>query len=450
MTRSTRRGGVAGVRALAGGMAVVVAAVGAIVPVSAQSAGYAGPPVTLSYAHGFTGPDGPVMQSMVDAFNQSHPNITVEAQAVPWGDTFSTLAERVAAGQAPDLVAVTEDQIGYFMALGALQDLTDDAAGVGITDDQFFPGIISTVKWQDRLYGFPFSSAAAVMYYNKALMAAQGVTSVPETRDDFLAAAAACTTDTAGRHPGEDGFDPAAVDTWGTVVPLPWVGGTVAYGWLRGAGGDLVDADLNAAFDSPAGQEAAQFLLDLSAVHQVSPAAPTEEVEVGTFQSGKSCFDITGVWKLTDYSSSLGDDLGIAFPPALVGDPATWGAAVYMTLPKQADGYDANKRAAALEFASWIAGHDAVLMWTESGALPVRPDVASDPAYADNPMAPVAAKADRIFIPAGWPWVSAVRTAWDASLERIMQGAQSVEQSLADGVNEANSKIAEQRAALGL
>ena len=69
---------------------------------------------------------------------------------------------------------MTEDQIGYFMALGALQDLTDDAAGVGITDDQFFPGIISTVKWQVRLYGFPFSSAAAVMYYNKALMAAQG------------------------------------------------------------------------------------------------------------------------------------------------------------------------------------------------------------------------------------------------------------------------------------
>lgn len=450
MTRNIRRGGPARIGTLAGVAALVVAATSAIGPAAAQSPGYAGPPVTLSYAHGFTGPDGPVMQSLVDTFNQSHPNIAVEAQAAPWGDTFSTLAERVAAGQAPDLVAVTEDQIGYFMALGALQDLTDEAAGVGITDDQFFPGIVSTVKWQDRLYGFPFSSAALVMYYNKALMQEKGITAVPQTRDEFLTAATACTTDTAGRHPGEDGFDPTAVDTWGTIVPLPWVGGTVAYGWLRGAGGNLVDADFNAAFDSEAGQQAAQFLIDLSGVHQVSPPAPTEEVEVGTFQSGKSCFDLTGVWKLTDYSASLGTDLGVAFPPALVGDPATWGAAVYMTLPKQADGYDANKHAAALEFASWIAGHDAVLGWTKSGALPVRPDVANDPAYADNPMAPVAAKADRIFIPAGWPWVSTVRTAWDASLERIMQGAESVQQSLTEGVNDANSKIEEQRATLGL
>ena len=37
----------------------------------------------------------------------------------------------------------------------------------------------------------------------------------------------------------------------------------------------------------------------------------------------------------------------------------------------------------------------------ELGALPVRPDVASDPAYASNIMAPVAANLDKISIPAG-------------------------------------------------
>jgi multiple sugar transport system substrate-binding protein len=417
---------------------------------SAATTGYTGPKVTLTYAHGFTGPDGPIMQVLVNTFNQSHQNIAIEASAVPWGDTFSTLAERVAAGQAPDLVAVTEDQIGFFMANGALQDLTDDITSMGIKESEFFPNFVSVVKWKDRQYGLPFSSAAFVMYYNKKALAAAGVSGVPQTKDDFLAAAKACTTDAAGKHPGDAGFNAAKTARWGLVVPLPWVGGTLGYGLLRGAGGDFVDKDLNAAFNSTAGQQAAQLLLDFSKTYQVSPPAPTEEVEVGTFQSGKSCFDITGVWKLTDYRNSLKADLGVAFEPELTGKQAAWGAAVFMTLPKQAASYDPNKRAAALEFSRWMAGHDAVLSWTESGALPVRPDVASDPAYASNIMAPVAASLDKIFIPAGWPWVSTVRTSWDAALERVMQQKQPIEQSLNDGVKEANDNIQQQRAALGL
>jgi multiple sugar transport system substrate-binding protein len=417
---------------------------------SAAPAGYTGPKVTLTYAHGFTGPDGPIMQVLVNTFNQSHPNIAIEASAVPWGDTFSTLAERVAAGQAPDLVAVTEDQIGYFMASGALQDLTNDIPALGVKESEFFPNFVSVVKWKDHQYGLPFSSAAFVMYYNKKLLAAAGVSGVPQTRDDFLNAAKACTADAAGKHPGDAGFDAAGATTWGLVAPVPWVGGTFAYGLLRGAGGDFVDADLNAAFNSAAGQQTAQFMLDLSKTYQVSPAAPSEEVEVGNFQTAKSCFDVTGVWKLTDYRNALKDDLGVAFVPELLGKQAAWGAAVFMTLPKQADGYDANKRAAALEFSRWMAGHDAVLSWTESGALPVRPDVASDPAYANNIMAPVAASLDKIFIPAGWPWVSTVRTSWDAALEKVMQQKATVEQALNDGVKEANDNIVQQRATLGL
>jgi multiple sugar transport system substrate-binding protein len=417
---------------------------------SAATTGYTGPKVSLTYAHGFTGPDGPIMQVLVNTFNQSHPNIAIEASAIPWGDTFSTLAERVAASQAPDLVAVTEDQIGFFMANGALQDLTDDIASMGIKESEFFPNFVSVVKWKDRQYGLPFSSAAFVMYYNKKALAAAGVSGVPQTKDDFLAAAKACTTDAAGKHPGDAGFDAAKTATWGIVVPLPWVGGTLGYGLLRGAGGDFVDKDLNAAFNSTAGQQAAQLLLDFSKTYQVSPPAPTAEVEVGTFQSGKSCFDITGVWKLTDYRNSLHDDLGVAFQPELTGQQAAWGAAVFMTLPKQSASYDPNKRAAALEFSRWMAGHDAVLSWTESGALPVRPDVAADPAYANNIMAPVAANLDKIFIPAGWPWVGTVRTSWDAALERVMQQKQPIDQSLNDGVKEANDNIQQQRAALGL
>ena len=39
--------------------------------------------VSLTYLHGFTGPDRPVMEDLVRKFNASHPNIEVRAQAQP-------------------------------------------------------------------------------------------------------------------------------------------------------------------------------------------------------------------------------------------------------------------------------------------------------------------------------------------------------------------------------
>ena len=76
------------------------------------------------------------------------------------------------------------------------------------------------------------------MFYNKDLMAKNGITKVPKTRAEFLTAAQACTADTAGKKPGATGFDAAKLATNGMNVAVGQ-GNLMAYGILRGNGGDL-------------------------------------------------------------------------------------------------------------------------------------------------------------------------------------------------------------------
>ena len=52
---------------------------------------YQGPPVALQYWTGFTGGDGPVMQGMVGAFNDAHPNISVTMNVVRWEEDNGTV-----------------------------------------------------------------------------------------------------------------------------------------------------------------------------------------------------------------------------------------------------------------------------------------------------------------------------------------------------------------------
>jgi multiple sugar transport system substrate-binding protein len=53
---------------------------------SSSSSGSSGH-VTLTYWNGFTGPDEPAVKALVNKFNQTHKNITINMTIMPW-DVF--------------------------------------------------------------------------------------------------------------------------------------------------------------------------------------------------------------------------------------------------------------------------------------------------------------------------------------------------------------------------
>ncbi|MFZ2636382.1 MAG: ABC transporter substrate-binding protein [Rectinemataceae bacterium] len=425
---------------------VVLFAVFAMVAVAGLSA----QTVEISYLHGFTGPDRPYMENLIQKFNETHANIVVKPQSQPWGTTWQQLAPLVASGKAPDIVVINEDQVTGFAARGALTELTtSELKTVKIDKAKFYGPLWATADYEGKSYGVPIHSVALAMYYNKDLLKKAGISTVPKTRDDFLKAAIACTVDKNGKHPNESGFDAANVVTWGTGVVNGWMGGTIAYGVLRQNGVDLVDKNLNAAFNDADSVEAIQFLVDLVYRYRVAAPNGTEGSEIAAFRQGKVAFNFNGVWMLEQYKGQEGLSFGIApFPRLGTKMDAAWGGSSHLTLPKQKVGYPAAKRAAALTFVAWITQPENNLYWTQAGGLPTQPAVAADKSFDNSMVSGLFEGLPNVYATSGYPWVGQVRGAWDAAIEASVLGKKTVREALSDGVIEANKQIDQARKAL--
>ncbi|MBB5234019.1 ABC transporter substrate-binding protein [Deinococcus budaensis] len=414
---------------------------------SAQT--YSGPRVQLTFLHGFTGPDRPVMESLIKKFNETYPNIQVRATAQPWGTTWQQLPSLVASGRAPDVVVINEDQITNFVARGAVSPLTAaELKTAGIDKARFFGPLFQTADYQGQSYGVPISSVAYVMFYNKDLMKKVGLdpNKPPRTRAEFLTAAQKCTVDKSGKNATQAGFDAKNLDTWGVSLYNNWVGARAAYAAILQNGGAMVDKNQNAAFNSPQAVSAVQFLVDLVQKQKVARPNSTEEAELAAFSQGKVCMFPSGQWYLDRFEQQK-MNFGVTFMPRVGGTArdAAWGGSSHLTLPKQRAGYDANKRRAALVFMSWLSQPAQNLTWTATGSLPTQRAVANNTKFASAPINGVFDRLNSVYATSGYPWVGQVMAPFDQAWEAAYLGKKPVQKALNDGVSEANKQIAQAR-----
>lgn len=405
--------------------------------------------VTLTYLHGFTGPDRPVMEDLVKRFNATHPNIEIRAQAQPWATTWQQLPALVASGRAPDIAVINEDQITGFIARGAVSPLTAaEMKSAGIDRSKFFGPLFATADYKNQAYGVPISSVAYVMFYNRDLMKKVGLDPAkpPRTRAEFLKAAQQCTVDKNGRTSTQSGFDPKNLSTWGVSLYNNWVGSRAAYAAILQNGGALTDKNQNAAFNSPQAVSAVQFLVDLVQKHRVARPNSTEEAELAAFSQGKVCMFPSGQWYLDRFESQK-MNFGVTFMPRIGGTvrDAAWGGSSHLTLPVQRAGYPAEKRRAALEFLAWMAQPAQNLQWTSTGSLPTQAAVASNKKFESTPISGIFDRLNSVYATSGYPWVGQVMGPFDAAWEAAYLGKKSVQQALNDGVREANKQIEQAR-----
>jgi multiple sugar transport system substrate-binding protein len=419
-------------------------ALGTVAVVAQTASSYKGPKVEIAYLHGFTGADRPVMEQMVKSFNDAHPNIVVKATGQPWGTTWNQIEPLVASGKAPDVAVINEDQITRFVARGALDELSAASMKTaGIDKNRFFGPLFATSNYKGKSYGVPVSSVAYVMFYNKELLNKNGIKAAPKTRAEFAAATKACTVDKAGKKPGEAGFDAKNLDTWGVSLYNNWVGSRLAYSAILQNGGSLTDKDNNAAFNSPEAVEAVQFLVNL-VKDGVTRGSSTEEAELAAFSQGKVCMFPSGQWYLDRFEKNPA--YAITFLPRIgTKRDATWGGSSHLTLPKQRAGYDANKRAAALEFINWMTLPAQNLTWTSTGSLPTMKAVADNKKFDGQVIAGIFDKLGSVYATSGFPWGGQVLGPFDAAWERAYLGKQEVKAALDQGVSESNKQIAQVR-----
>lgn len=120
------------------------------------------------------------IRAMTADFTKLHPDIDVNLEFVPYEALHDKIvAARGAGGKGYDVVLFDAIWPAEFTKFGLLQDVT---ARINSSDSKkIFPGAMSTVTYQDKVWGLPWILDTKYLFYNKAMLAKAGITAPPQT-----------------------------------------------------------------------------------------------------------------------------------------------------------------------------------------------------------------------------------------------------------------------------
>ncbi len=264
-------------------------------------------PVELTFTYWGSPFEREAVEQMLQAFNDSHPNIQVRGQHIPDGyaEKISTM---VAAGTPPDVGYLYEALAFGWAQEGVIADLTPHFKADPEASNRL-PATYYNYDGGTKTIGTNAAAETMILYYNKDLFDAAGVDYPPSqaaeawTWEEFVAAARKLTVDRNGNNADSDAFDPESIDVFGVSFPS-WWGGYLPM--IYSNGGQLASDDgTRLMLNEPEAVEALQALQDLVYVHHVAPTPAQAEAmpsQAVMMQSGKVAMGVNGHWAILDYS----------------------------------------------------------------------------------------------------------------------------------------------------
>lgn len=221
-----------------------------------------------------------MLNGFATAFQETHPNVTVVFETIPFADYASTLTLRLAGTNPPDAGWLAERTALTFINAGVLSDLLPTLeATEGYDFADFSPSALELWSADGAVYGVPFSTSPGFIIFNRDIFTAAGVTAPDEllrqgewTWESVAEIGAELTQDApAGFYPLQQNL--YVGEFWGAVMPYIW-----AYG------GDAWTSDGECLLDSEGSVAGMQVLHDLIFESHVIPP-PGEQVD---FLSGQA------------------------------------------------------------------------------------------------------------------------------------------------------------------
>lgn len=258
-----------------------------------------GEKIQLTFSHWGSTTDAAVYQARVDLFNAQSDTIEVKVLYIP--DDYATkVTTMLTSGTAADVMVVAEEA-NAFAYRGQLLPLNSylDAAGINLAE-QVGEAAAGAYSYDGQIYGVADRAGCSVVYYNKDLFDAAGVGYPTKdwTREDFLAAAKAISTDA-----------DVADKVWG-YVQEDWFPYWMS--WIYGGGGTVIDENGEIAINSPENVASLTFMRDLVSVHGVTPSR-SQMASIGTgatasslFASSKAAMYCTGAWGIASFKDVEG------------------------------------------------------------------------------------------------------------------------------------------------
>jgi len=133
------------------------------------------------------GREGESVQALLPEFERRYPGVQVDVQQIPWSAAHEKLLTAYAGDALPDIFQLGNTWIPEFVALNAVDDLTERFA-THMPADDFFPGVLETNRLDGKLYGVPWYVDTRLIFYRTDLLQAAGYEQPPRAWHDWWAA----------------------------------------------------------------------------------------------------------------------------------------------------------------------------------------------------------------------------------------------------------------------
>jgi multiple sugar transport system substrate-binding protein len=391
--------------------------------------------VTVNFWHAMAGgTQKPTLEAITRAFNDSHPNVTVNLQVYADYPTLlqKTLAA-LAAGSPPDMAQCYESWAAKYNQGKALADLTpyvnarDGMSAADMRD--FWPTMLTDGRLGGTYYMWPFNKSDSVLYYNADMFQAAGIAQPPATWAEFAADARKLTV------PGQ---------RWGTDFSLATGYENLWEAMVSQYGGSLLDKEqTRSTFNSAAGQQAIQVFADLvkgGSAHRVQGFE--DEDDLGSQHIGMMVNTIGGY---SFVQRSVGGKFALRTAPVPAGPrgPAVemfgTNACVFSKAPRDV-------QQGAFQFIKYFTNAENTAQWSQqTGYMPVRQSAfktMQTTFYPQNPNLKVAVDQmpHAIFAPAVPVWDQAQNTIL-TELGNVVDGKKPAKQGLDDAAKQVDDLL---------
>jgi multiple sugar transport system substrate-binding protein len=285
------------------------------------------------------------VKAMIKAFTDKNPNITVNAEFVQYEALHDKIVTAQVTGNGQyDTVLIDTPWPAEFADAQIVSDITDKIPAdfkSGVFDSAW-----TAASYKGKVWGVPWINDTKFFFYNKKMLADAGVTTVPKTWDDVIAAAKAIKAKGIVQYP--------LVWSWtqAEAVICDW---TELAGVMGGA--NFVDDSGKATFNTGGGLAALQFMkqtLDLGLTNPASLGFVEDDVNktIGAGQAAMGLNWTYGYNVLNDpKQSKVAGDIAVAAAPGTSSTPTAGvngGMSIAVTTKSQ-------HPTEALQLALWMA-----------------------------------------------------------------------------------------------
>ncbi|GMU94291.1 MAG: sn-glycerol-3-phosphate ABC transporter substrate-binding lipoprotein UgpB [Candidatus Hydrogenedentota bacterium] len=137
-----------------------------------------------------------LLNLVVKAYNEKNPRaLPIKMEYIgDYKDIFRKATLSIQARELPAAAVGYESMTAEYIAAGAALDLEPYIRDpeIGLTEDEladFYPGVIETNRFPQfdgKMYSFPYSKSVLMMYFNKRVLGAAGISDPPRTWEEFL------------------------------------------------------------------------------------------------------------------------------------------------------------------------------------------------------------------------------------------------------------------------